>query len=141
MGTVDRTEKEKVRFATGCAVPVAWSATCEAKIVTVTLSPSVNGTVGVRVKLVGPPVTLAARAPLDDPTKVNQLPVTSTGVLKMSETDALGATFTAPLIGVLVEIAGTTATGGALVSNVRSSIANPSSLPPSSTSDQRRTSV
>ncbi len=119
-------------------MPVAASTTWLASTVTVTVSPSANAGDGASVYSVGPPRTVAVCSPLVLPEMVNQVPVTSTGVLNLIVRPVLPRTLTAPLAGVVAATAGSRL---AAVLNVRSSIAMPSSLPLSSTSLHRSTSV
>ncbi len=84
----------------------SWSLTCAATIVTVQLSPAAKSAVGSRVKVVGPPETVAAWAPLVVHVMPNQLPATSTGSEKVMARLALIACWVAPLAGVVAETDG-----------------------------------
>jgi hypothetical protein len=67
---------------------VSWSVTCAAKTVTVQVSPFVKSVLGLIVKMLGPPVTTVSttlRVPLVVQTIWNQLPVTLTGSLKVTQ--------------------------------------------------------
>src|SRR5215212_4967555 len=84
----------------------SWSATLAATTVTVHDSLLAKSPVGSRVNVVGPPLVAAACEPLDAQLIVNQLPVTSTGSLKVIVTFEPTATPEAPADGVVDEIFG-----------------------------------
>src|SRR5215208_643306 len=74
-------------------------------MVVVQLSPAAKLAVGLIVKLVGPPLTAVSatlRVPLVAQTIWNQLPVTSTGSLKVIVRLVLVAWSVAPLVGVVL---------------------------------------
>src|SRR6187455_2946064 len=77
------------------------SLTFAAKTVTVQLSPFAKFESGLSVKDCGPPETAAVCAPEVAHEIVNQLPVTFTSSLKVSETFASTATSVAPFAGVV----------------------------------------
>src|SRR5690242_7934107 len=88
---------------------VSWSVTCAATMVTVQVSPAAKSTFGLMVKVVGPPVTTVAaglRVPLVGQTIENQLPVTFTGSLNVTEISVLVAWLVAPLVGVVLVTVG-----------------------------------
>src|SRR5918996_3041423 len=91
----------------------SWSDTCTADTVTVHVSAKAKSASGSSVNDVGPPVAVAVW-PLLEPHEIEyQLPVTSTGSLKVIVMFASRATPVAPLDGVLL------ATEGALSASQR----------------------
>src|SRR5688500_3350096 len=105
-GQLTPTSNENVWFAaiaSGGSVR-SWSVTFAALIVTSQLSTEAKSVSGSRVKEVGPPLTTAVRAPLSH-VIVNQVPEALTGSLKLMMMLLLGATFTAPGAGTVLETA------------------------------------
>src|SRR5690242_14622254 len=97
-------EKTKLAAMLSGGSFVSWSVTCAAKIVVVHVSPAAKSEFGLIVKVVGPPVTTVSatlRVPLVVQTIWNQLPVTFTGSLKVSDRFVLADWFVAPLVGVV----------------------------------------
>ena len=110
------------------------STTCAATIVTVHVSPNAKSVVGSSVHDVGPPVTMAACVLLVPHVMSYHAPFALTGSLKFTTTFAAIATPVAPLIGVVDATVGGKSPAGP---NCTSSIASPSSTPPSFVSFQR----
>src|SRR5215207_4590355 len=114
---------------------MSWSDTPAATTVTVQASLLAKSTSGSRVKLVGPPETVAVCEPLVAQEIVNQLPDTSTGSSKLIVTFELTGTPTASSTGTVASTAGA---GSALCGvTLRSSTASPSSAPLALKSCQR----
>ena len=106
----------------------SWSVTPLASTVNVHDSPPTNAVVGWTTKVDGPPVTVAVLAPLDEQESVYQLAATSTGSLKVTETDALSGTSVAPFAGLELATvgAGSGGTPGCAPSPRKVSFAKPS---------------
>src|ERR671937_302530 len=85
---------------------VSWSVTLAAKTVTVQVSPWTKSALGSSVKVVGPPLTDAVWPSLVPHEIEYQLPVTSTGSVKVMEMFALTATSVAPFAGEVLATAG-----------------------------------
>src|SRR6266508_6823281 len=85
---------------------VSWSVTWLAMTVTVHDSLAPKLVAGSRVKVVGPPLTVAVWAPVFTHEIVNQVPVTLTGSLKLMVMLVSRAIFTAPGAGVVLETRG-----------------------------------
>src|ERR671935_2223792 len=90
---------------------VSWSVTFAAKTVTVQVSPWTKSAVGSSVKVVGPPLTDVVWPSLVPHEIEYQLPVTSTGSVKVMEMFALTATSVAPFAGEVLETAGAASVG------------------------------
>src|ERR687891_1829378 len=84
----------------------SWSDTCAADTVTVHVSAKAKSASGLSVNDVGPPVASAVCTPLAPHEIEYQLPVTSTGSLKVIVMFASRATPVAPLAGVLLATEG-----------------------------------
>src|SRR5918912_63327 len=81
---------------------VSWSVTFAAKTVTVHVSAFAKFVSGSSVKVVGPPLTVAAWLPLEPQEIEYQPSVTFTGSLKVIETFASSATSVALFAGVVL---------------------------------------
>src|SRR5919204_1644960 len=82
------------------------SLTLAAKTVTVHVSESTKSESGSRVKVVGPPPTVAVWPSLEVQEIENQLPVTFTGSLNVIVTLLFNATSPAPFAGLVLETVG-----------------------------------
>src|SRR6188508_3117619 len=84
----------------------SWSVTCAAMTVTVQVSSWLKSESGFKVKVVGPPETVAECAPLAPQLIVNQVPVTLTGSENVSVMSLPTGTPVAESAGDVTEICG-----------------------------------
>src|SRR5687768_12116170 len=97
-------EKSDAMLSGGSSV--SWSVTWLAKTVAVQAWPPAKSASGSSVKVVGPPLATAVWAPLELHAIENQLPVTSTGSLKVIVTFEPSGTLKAPSVGFVEETVG-----------------------------------
>ena len=84
----------------------SWSLTRAASTLSVHDSPSTKSCVGLSVKVVGPPLVVAACGPLTRHARLNQSAASPTGSLKTTVIDASSAASTDPLAGVTLMTTG-----------------------------------
>ena len=106
---------------------VSWSVTSEATIVRVQGSLAAKSSCGSRVKVVGPPLTVAGWVPLESHEMSNHEFATSTGSLNVTCTFASSGTSIAPSVGVVVATVG--AVSGGTPVTAMSSMPTHSSVP------------